>query len=574
MIARRPTSNRSTPSRGNTPRRACLDNVATSRSQTVAQFGHPEPMLLDRLSHQIRAGHPRFFLPTSESDTTGQPRVIDSSNPCAVAVPPTSPGVPDGGVPDAGGCGSTSGNLPSLYREPVPAALLPAPSETRVVYFVDPDHARNETWVLSWEGVLAGTDRSTGAPLVISDKTNAAAGAYLSDSGGAWCSRGALAGDKLIFRGCTVDSECDQAAGQQCVHDPSAFSDVSQGMCLPIDGNTKTVDYWSQTCGKLLRSQRKFRVLSAKQQATIPGGTATTDLLRLGEIYEPEFDEETKLCDPAATNPCDGVTVPAQVGGNSLPTACLLDADGQHRCLVPCKNDVKDDNECGADFECAQSWFGDKRCMRAPIGDADYWKTCMPEVQQYELHVGDAFTIAGTSSGYLSNEIQDPASGECMVPPQTLERVRLSQWRVPMSARPCPANVDQSPLAASIDPTVLQSNVCELSGSGSMTRRIHFENPIFNIVVQLPLSTSGGHPLVPPDGTSISMAVTGGGASLTSLLGVDVQAQQPRYVTVAPDRQTVYVIDEGKNPVATGLRGQLLRLFSSSQSIDTTFIVR
>jgi hypothetical protein len=79
---------------------------------------------------------------------------------------------------------------------------------------------------------------------------------------------------------------------------------------------------------------------------------------------------------------------------------------------------------------------------------------------------------------------------------------------------------------------------------------------------------------VPPDNTSISIGVTGGGSSLQSLLGVDVQAQQPRYVSVAPDGQTVYIVDEGKSPFATGLRGQLLRLFSASQSVDTTFIVR
>jgi len=47
-----------------------------------------------------------------------------------------------------------------------------------------------------------------------------------------------------------------------------------------------------------------------------------------------------------------------------------------------------------------------------------------------------------------------------------------------------------------------------------------------------------------------------------------------RYAVVAPDRQTVYVIDEGKSNAATGLRGQLLRLYSSSQQVDTLFRVR
>ena len=103
-------------------------------------------------------------------------------------------------------------------------------------------------------------------------------------------------------------------------------------------------------------------------------------------------------------------------------------------------------------------------------------------------------------------------------------------------------------------------------------RVVHFENPIFNLAVQFP--KSDGQVIIPPDGTAISMQLTGGGATLLALLGVDVQAQQPRYVAVAPDGQTVYVVDEGKGTSAAGLRGQLLRLFSPTQSVDTTFVVR
>lgn len=562
-------------------------DVQHSLTDTVAQPGHPQPMLIDLIAHQIRNGHPRFFNPPTPSDPTGQPRVVDPTNPCAVLVPPTSPGVPDGGVPDGGGCGSTTGNLPSLYAEPVPATLLPAPSETRVVYFVDTLHVKNETWVVAWEGVLAGSDRDVGAPLVVpGNPPTTQDRAYLSDNGGAWCGRGVLAGDKLIFRGCTGDPECDQAAGFQCVHDPGAFPDQSQGMCLHIgakpNGDIDSIDTWTMACGKLLRSQRKFRILSAKQGATVPGSSSSmtpstpqagtpTDLLELGEIYEPEFSEQTHVCDPTAMNPCDDVTLTTQVGGKLRSASCLVDADGQHRCLFTC-SDPKKDDDCGADFECYQSAFGDNRCLRAPIGGPQLWNTCMPEVQHYEVNVGDAFTVSGTSSGYLSNEVVGPG-GECVVPPQTLERIRLTQWRVPLLPPDCPANVNASPLAASIDPSVLARNVCRVKGVGSGVDLVHFENPVFNIVVQVPLAAPD-KPVVPPDGTSVNMDVTGGGNSLQALLGVDVQAQQPRYATVAPDGQTVYVIDEGKSPMATGLRGQLLRLYSASQSVDTTFIVR
>ncbi len=586
---------------------ACIPgNIAQSLADTVKQFGHPQPILFELLSHQLRAGHPRFFNPATESDVTGQPRVPDSTNPCAVAVPPTSPGLPDGGVPDAGACGSTSGNLPSLYRELVPQSLSPAPQETRVVYFVDPTHVRNETWVLTWEGVLAGTDRATGAPIVVPANYPPGMGAdhnraFLSDPGGSWCGRGARAGDKLIFRGCTTDSECDQAGGFQCVHDPGAFPDVSQGMCLHIDTGQFTVDYWTQNCGKLLRSQRKYRVLSAKQgapvpqyptdpgnppPATTPPASSLTDLLELAEAYEPEFAEQTHTC--TTTADCDDVKITTQVGGMTRATSCLADVDGQKRCLATCADPAKDD-DCGADFECAQSAFGDNRCMRAPIGDAGaghtFWQLCMPELQQYELHAGDQFTVSGTSSGFLSNETT-AADGECIVPPQTLERVRLFQWRVPLSAPTCPDNVNANPLTSSIDPKGLASNVCLVNGPvkvGATSEVIHFENPVFNIGLTVPLVAPPAtatqmmpipRPVVPPDGTSVSMAVTGGGNGLQALLGVDVQAQQPRYATVGPDGQTVYVIDEGKAAVATGLRGQLLRLFSSSQSVDTTFVVR
>jgi len=580
---------------------ACIPgNIQQSLSDTVTQFGHPQPFLFEQLAHQLREGHPRFFNPPTESDTTGQPRVPDNTNPCGVAVPPTSPGLPDGGVPDAGGCGETSGGLPSLYRELVPPPLNPAPGETRVVYFVDPNHVRNETWQLSWEGVLPGSDRATGAPLVVAGSGGGPNRAFLADAGGAWCSRGALAGDKLIFRGCSGDSECDQAAGFQCVHDPGAFADQAQGMCLHMgpksDGTMDTVDTWTSACGALLRSQRKFRILSAKQGVAVPGNvvntptppTGTTDLLELGEIYEPEFVEQTKSC--TADADCMGIQVVSQPHNVLRDTACLMDADGQKRCLLPCDSkaatdDMKHPNECGFDFECTTSAFGDERCMRAPIGSLVSgkdrpaglvnWQDCMPELQEYEIHVGGQFTVSGTSSGYLSNEVQQ-ADGECVVPPQTLDRVRLTQWRVPLSAPDCPANVNANPLSSSIDPTVLPRNVCsvKLSGAAGSTL-IHFENPIFNIVVQIPTTgTMTPTPLIPPDGTSISMGVTGGGSFLNALLGVDVQAQQPRYVTVAPDHQTLYVVDEGKSPVATGLRGQLLRLFSNSQAVDTTFVVR
>jgi hypothetical protein len=45
-------------------------------------------------------------------------------------------------------------------------------------------------------------------------------------------------------------------------------------------------------------------------------------------------------------------------------------------------------------------------------------------------------------------------------------------------------------------------------------------------------------------------------------------------VVTAPDRQTVFVVDEGKSSTATGLRGQLLRVSTAVQATDRSFQVR
>jgi hypothetical protein len=133
----------------------------------------------------------------------------------------------------------------------------------------------------------------------------------------------------------------------------------------------------------------------------------------------------------------------------------------------------------------------------------------------------------------------------------------------------CTAPVTTAAPLSSMDPAT-NANTCWLGDNTSWA--VHFENQLFNIALSIPVV--GSRPLIPPDGTSVSFSVTGGGNPLVALLGVDVQAQLPRSAVVAPDGQTVYVVDEGKAATATGLRGQLLRLFSASQSVDTTFIVR
>src|SRR5205085_11984925 len=99
---------------------------AVSNAETRVRYGHPEPMLLDRMSHRLRPGHSRFVTPATPSDTTGQPRVPDPNLPCSVAVPSTSvSNAPDGGSTDGGSTDCTSSpTLPGLFAETVPDNLF------------------------------------------------------------------------------------------------------------------------------------------------------------------------------------------------------------------------------------------------------------------------------------------------------------------------------------------------------------------------------------------------------------------------------------------------------------------
>jgi hypothetical protein len=207
--------------------------------------------------------------------------------------------------------------------------------------------------------------------------------------------------------------------------------------------------------------------------------------------------------------------------------------------------------------------------MRAPLSDP-LFAACLPEKQPYEIHAGDAFIAYGATTGFLSDIIVGPG-GECTLPPQD-EFVRLHQARIPLSAPACPSGFT-APLGT-IDPIRSPStpSACTLSDSAA-SRVLHFENPIFNLAVNVP-SLAAGQPQIPPDQTLITFTLTGGANPLAAPLGIDVQAQDPRFAVVSPDHQTVYVVDAGKAANATGLRGQLFRLFSVTQAVDRVFLVR
>ncbi|MFI5288064.1 MAG: hypothetical protein ACHQ17_00360 [Polyangia bacterium] len=564
---------------------ACsLGNVPASRfpsgeSTAKVDPGSPLPLVNDRAAHRIRQSNDRFLLLNS-ADTSGAPRVDDPNNPFTVTVNGVAAAAPSTLAVDGGAAQPTP---PSDLGAPVDAGVALPGLVTEInsfqrpetIAFYDPDHVRNETWSVAWQGLIPSTDRSLGR-MVPGELADAGAPPtalpMLVDNGAAFCTRGVQQGDQLVLDGCTKDTDCDFA--QACIRDPGAPKDVPNGMCLDRDPTLQAAE--KKDCSPLLRSPRTFQISSARQGAALATGEVT-DVLQIQDI-----DEEPDELDPVDCT-TSGDACPILIGAATdahgqpvdLPTTCEKMPDGSHRCVRMCSTDAKlaaDSPErlCGGDFVCGLSVMNDQRCMLGPL-DPELFEArsqggsgCVRELQNYEVH-GQAFVVSGSVSGFLSDLEPDPTTRECVVPPISSPYVRLHQPRIPVALSqltPCPSGVDIFSSMSGVPAACLFSD-------GPKGREIHFENPYFAIGVVVPAAQ-----LVPPMKTVLSFNVIGGGAPLSVPLIIDAQAQQPMAVVTAPDRATVYIVDEGKSSVATGLRGQLFRLFSASQSLDHLFVIR
>jgi hypothetical protein len=606
--------------------------------------GRPTASFFDRISHRLRQGANKLgAAPVNCTDNGGAPRISDESpgNNFSVTVNGTAAGAAtDGGV----------NSLPSLFQAqnlPLDPVASPqcASSTAASIAVYDPDHVRNESWDLVWEGVVPGTTRST---ITIGQASGNGANVFV-DPGGEWCTRGVKAGDKLVLTGCNTDNDCDFA--QTCYRDPAAPPDVANGLCLnrvgfgPDGGtatNTNPVDPGLQTeCSILLRSIKRYRIQHAYQGRPLPVSGEQSDWLQVSEIYEPEHLEQTHECDPTQKmmDPCADVqlTGPKDMNGNptTLTTRCLPDSDGKNRCLRWCMpGDANLANSgCGTDYLCIGADHSSipstetGRCMRAPIS-AQLFADCLNELQPYEIHAGEAFLVNGSATGHLQDFEPDPTTRECVVPPVSSPYVRLHQGRIPLGGPDlqwCPPPSDPrhlhdprvgpdynqlgaldstlpnvcldagpTPMLSACTPGVLVSGCpmgqdclarSESPANGfcadrSVGRSVHFENIFYAIELVVPArqvrggELANGADLVPGDGTDLKFSIVGGGFPLAATLGVDATAQQPRVIVTSPDSQTVFVVDEGKQSAATGLRGQLLRVSTSVQATDRSFQVR
>ncbi|MEO6953601.1 MAG: hypothetical protein ABI321_17500 [Polyangia bacterium] len=543
---------------------SCItSNVGPSRLTSYQNnFGNPFPTNLERLSHRMRLGSRRFLQPNDAQDQLGTPRLQDTTVPLTITVQ-GSPGVEGNGF-----------RLPTL--EPVQRALAgfqPPDAATYATFleFPDPLLAHNENWTLEWEGIVPGTTRAYGRMCGVGDAT-CPRNSFI-DQGASVCQRGVQAGDKLELIGCDTDSECLYT--QRCIKDPGAPATVTTGLCLPRNRSEddQIEARERERCGILLRAERRYRISSARQDTKLASGDVT-DVLTVGEIYEPEYTSQTHLC--AADVDCVDVVVSPSIQSAStqtLTTSCLADTDGVKKCLRGCAvSGNSTETGCGAGYVCARSGLGDTRCMRAPY-DLGLFQDCLSYPERYNVRVGDGYSISGGSSGFLTDLQPNAATQECEAPPSSSALARLRSPRVPLDAPPCPL---QPLVTSGVDALTYQGegapNACRIQTNDD-DLLLHFEGPILSFALRVPHNPTG---YVPEDDTKLVFGVVGGGFPLSLILQLrsSPPAQNPIASVVAPDQGTVYIVDEGKGTSASSLRGQLLRLITSLQECDPSFEVR
>ena len=560
----------------------------TAFPPSVAEFranvGFPAPTAMDLMPNRLRSANSRF-LGTGGTDPNGMARLSSAVGPTVTAanaidtegrdlpslclVPQYDTTNPDAAVETPVGC------INELDRDdPTGSGVF--------VNFPDPNAVYNENWTLVWEGELNGTARTAGAiGSRESDKHDRIVGT-LHDSSAGLCARGVRPGDKLYLVGCSQDSDC--RLGELCLLDPGRPA-TANGMCV-----SSTQLLAAQTlCTPWTQSYLRYRLDEVSGPGASGGEVAT-----FGEIAEPEYDVDLahgtghpSTWIPTCQSPedCAGITV-----ADGKPTSCLDDGRGvgTRRCVREC-NPLKTD-ECGLGYLCAQSVAGGTRCLRAPLPPlaGTLHDLCFGAPQAYEIHAGESWVVSGDQSGVIENESEDPSTHRCVRSFDADPVLRYRNARLPMAPPDCPADLESSDWYKELPPE-FGGNACSLNPADGYPRRyIRFSNPFFDIVMVvppqgLPLSNDGGwvdsggnteisH--VPFEGTFMSFSTVGGFRPMTYGLGTAITAQSPSAATVGGDRHAIYIVDQGKQNSATGLRGQVIRFLTDSESSDPTFVIR
>ncbi|RMH42425.1 MAG: hypothetical protein D6689_08215 [Deltaproteobacteria bacterium] len=486
------------------------------------------------------------------------------------------------------------GTESTMSRDDVSELEMSAPPLVREYAFPDVLAARNEEFVIAWEGQLSLDDQALAEDgptvrvgVVLEDGDDV----LLVDGAAPFCGMGVQEYDVVTLMGCSSDANC--SVGEECVFHPD--STVSTGLCFPA----QDADALLHECRDLLVSQRRYTAVE-----TYAGHlTLAERLVTLLTTPLDGCDSDAQCADlaryeqvfPLDQQPKDDVLQPSPYSW-----ACVSDpsrAPGPKRCVMTCDPDAEDPG-CADGAYCNR----DGLCTFGPLPT----EACTPALQRYRVNAGEAFTVIGAAidstriTGYLHNRIVDPATGQCIDDPAGNP---LHVGRIPLRVPPCSgdglADVEPNPCATTIDHTIDKTSQLVLDDSGECVPReladgedpfetvtvdaIRFRNPVFTMhLVQV--STTGdaachgdGQGGLPPfspvfPGYGLSIRIGGGFAPMT----VQADLALPVRIVPGPDGN-LWILDAGDDPTPAFTRGKIVRVIPSAThqnfGVDPTAVI-
>jgi hypothetical protein len=368
---------------------------------------------------------------------------------------------------------------------PVAEVQFTAPSSgsnnVRDQVFPDLGAVINEGWSFTWEGPLS-TDRtsSVDGPQVRFGQMRvddpARPGMHLLDQARPFCDMGVEPFDKVQLRGCNpAVGNADCPSGYDCFVHPQ--SQVAIGACIL----STEAERLANACRDFLVSIRNYTVARADsgdltllprkhflRTSPIDGCTAAND------------DEQCKsLADYAArsTSSANPISDPTPPDPRRDTWRCLTDELSRpvntdparnKRCVQTCAlhsrdTDGKDrDSDCDPNMICQGATATQRGfCMEGIVPP----QACINGPQRFEVHAGEAFTVLGSTSGFVHPLIANPAqNGRCE---RAANASPLQIGRLPLTAPPCDPTAD--PITGRLPSGQFEPNPCSLTTN-------HYEN--------------------------------------------------------------------------------------------------
>lgn len=442
-----------------------------------------------------------------------------------------------------------------------------AATGTNYAFFPDETAVTPQRWSLVWEGLLPGSDRSTGQ---VQPPTAGAPAGVLVDEGADHCRSNVQRGDVLLFAGCGNSADCGPDGAFVC----QQISPAAPGMCVPNQGTL--VDDFVQRCGRHLGSRQRYEIVRVTR-------TRLELALKVDEVPKTSLDE----CDPKQNDDNTGnpqcqpsAAFKSLMDGDPGFTCHQLRVGEPNRCVKRCK---ASDRVCRPGFVCENVAGVDPGigplCVEGPpipAADAAKDSRCWFEATRYAVQAGKSFLVGGTSMPRLS--VVRETDGECQVDPA---RHPLVVNRIPLDAPHC-ANIpdgEKSSVAITKTPTAgpnLWGNPCLFKsvneddvGSGDRTKAL-FQNPQMKLILTNLDQWAG-------DVTIIAMDVVGGFLPTAVEFPDDIILTIGVRIVTGPTKtpQSVgsifggtgysyfpylYVVDQGHALTQLGGRGQILRI--------------